>query len=187
LPDLVREGRFREDLYYRLNVIPISLPALRDRRSDIPLLADHFLNQAARAGLAHKQLSRGAANMLCDWHWPGNVRELGNVMQRLLLLTRSDQIDIEDVASVLRQLPGASATTGLPAGNVDVELERAVRSWLMSSVADKAARDGELYDALIGRVEQLLISAALDRTDGNQLKAAAVLGINRNTLRSKRK
>jgi two-component system nitrogen regulation response regulator GlnG len=188
LAELVSAGRFREDLYYRLNVIPLSLPALRERRSDVPLLAKHFLAQAANAGLPLKSLSESAAEMLSEWHWPGNVRELGNVIQRLMLLTRSDQIEGADVADVLRLVPqtGEAQPNFLPAGNADVELERAVRRWLQSSVADAAAKENELFSALVSRVERLLISNALERTKGNQLRAANLLGINRNTLRQKR-
>jgi two-component system, NtrC family, nitrogen regulation response regulator GlnG len=188
LAELVSAGRFREDLYYRLNVIPLSLPPLRDRRSDVPLLARHFLAQAAASGLPPKHLSAAAAELLGEWHWPGNVRELGNVIQRLMLLTRSDQIESDDVVNVLRLLPDAAAMAvhALPAGNADVELERAVRRWLRSSVADAAAREQELFGALIGRVERLAIEHAMERTTGNQLRAAALLGINRNTLRQKR-
>jgi two-component system, NtrC family, nitrogen regulation response regulator GlnG len=188
LAELVGAGRFREDLYYRLNVIPLSLPPLRDRRSDVPLLARHFLQRAAAAGLPAKTMATAAAELLSEWHWPGNVRELDNVIQRLMLLTRSDQIEADDVVNVLRLLPegGPMAPVALPAGNAEVELERAVRRWLQGSVADAAARDQQLFSALIGRVEQLVIDHALERTGGNQLKAASLLGINRNTLRQKR-
>ncbi len=187
---LVTLGRFREDLYYRLNVIPLQLPPLRDRRSDIPALARHFLHQSLVAGLPMKRLSDGAAAQLQDWHWPGNVRELGNIIQRLVLLTRSDEIEAADVSGLLVQFstePRVAVAGGhVQSNDPDKALSDAVEIWLRSDPARAAAGQGSLYAALIQRVEQLVITDALDRTDGNQLKAAALLGINRNTLRQKR-
>ena len=181
---LVSAGRFREDLYYRLNVIPIALPALRDRRSDIALLADHFLGQGAGVGLPRKSISREAVAALTAYDWPGNVRELGNVMQRLALLTRGERIGKDDVARLLGQ--GATGQDG-PLADPSEALVAAVRHWLDSAPAHEAAENGDLHARLVSLVEQVAIESVLEQTGGNQLKAAAVLGINRNTLRLKRK
>ena len=186
LQELVREGRFREDLYYRLNVIPVTLPPLRERRSDIPLLARHFLAATQDSGLPFKQITPQALERLASWPWPGNVRELGNVVQRLTLLTRGDTIEIDDVEAlgvqqVAPEGPGTAATT-----DPDTALNLAVQRWLRSRPAHDAAEAGDLHGALVRRIEQLLIDEALAQTGGNQLKAAALLGINRNTLRQKR-
>lgn len=181
---LVGDGRFREDLYYRLNVIPLMLPPLRERASDIGLLARHFLKQAAAAGLGDKTLSNAAVAMLEAYAWPGNVRELGNVMQRLALLTPGGQIDRADVARVL------PSDTAVPEGDEGLSpeslLERAVLGWLATDAGRASAEAGTLHADLIGRVEQAMFDAVLADTGGNQLRAAARLGINRNTLRLKR-
>jgi two-component system nitrogen regulation response regulator GlnG len=181
---LVASGRFREDLYYRLNVIPLSLPALRDRRSDIALLADHFLSQGAGVGLPRKSISREAISVLSSYDWPGNVRELGNVMQRLALLTRGERIGKDDVARLLGQSGGGPEPILVDPSDA---LVAAVRHWLDSPPAHEAAENGDLHGRLVTLVEQVAIEAVLEQTAGNQLKAAAVLGINRNTLRLKRK
>ena len=186
LQELVREGRFREDLYYRLNVIPLTLPPLRERRSDIALLVRHFLAQAQGAGLPFKQITPQALDRLATWPWPGNVRELGNVVQRLLLLTRGDLIDADDVDALVVQSTDDAEPTAHTPTDPDTALNVAVQRWLRSSPANTAADAGDLHAALVRRVEHLLIDEALARTGGNQLKAAALLGINRNTLRQKR-
>src|SRR3546814_4396389 len=102
LPTLIAENRFREDLYYRLNVVPIHLPALRERSDDVPLLARHFLELAANEGLPRKTLGEDAIRLLVEYHWPGNVSELQNLMQRLAVLRREDVIRSEEHTSELQ-------------------------------------------------------------------------------------
>lgn len=184
LPEQVEAGAFREDLYYRLNVIPLELPPLRQRRSDIGLLANHFLAQGASRGLPPRTLSDAAVRSLELHDWPGNVRELGNAMQRLALLTRNHMIEVEDVERVIGPL--LLATYADADGNAN-ELSRAILKWLESSDAMAAAEAGELHQRLVAMVEQDMIDFALERTGGNQIRAAAMLGINRNTLRLKRR
>jgi two-component system, NtrC family, nitrogen regulation response regulator GlnG len=181
---LVGAGRFREDLYYRLNVIPIELPPLRDRRSDIALLADHFLGQGSDVGLARKSLSADAVAALSRYGWPGNVRELGNIMQRLALLTRGQVIGGDDVVRLL-----GDALDAAVGGDADPAalLTGAVRKWLESGPAAVAAEQGALHATLVGIVESTAIESILEQTGGNQVRAAALLGINRNTLRLKRR
>jgi two-component system, NtrC family, nitrogen regulation response regulator GlnG len=185
LTDLVASGRFREDLYYRLNVIPIALPPLRERASDLGILADVILRQSAASGLPAKTLSPDALQQLGTHNWPGNVRELENAMQRLALLTRGQVIEADDVRSLLG-LQDMSAAGHAHGDSADDVLAAAIANWLAGAVACKAREDGALYEALITRVEQQVIEAVLDETGGNQLQAAAALGINRNTLRIKR-
>src|SRR3546814_5650652 len=108
LPTLIAENRFREDLYYRLNVVPIHLPALRERSDDVPLLARHFLELAANEGLPRKTLGEDAIRLLVEYHWPGNVRELQNLMQRLAVLSREDVIG----ANIVRQILPAGREIG---------------------------------------------------------------------------
>lgn len=184
LPEQVGAGAFREDLYYRLNVIPLELPPLRQRRSDIGLLATHFLGQGAARGLPPRALSEAAVEALQGYDWPGNVRELGNAMQRLALLTRNHMIALDDVEKVIGPLQPSPAPDSVTA---EAGLGRAVLAWLESPAAETAAKEGCLHQRLISMIEQELIDFALERTGGNQIRAAAMLGINRNTLRLKRR
>ncbi len=177
LTDAVAAGTFREDLFYRLNVVPIALPALRDRRQDIALLARHFLDLAAREGLAARQLSEEAIAALAAHDWPGNVRELENMMRRLAALGRETVID----GAAVRTALGGVVGTG------DCDLGAAVRARLAELVAlDPATlEDGSLYDRIVGETVGPLIAAMLERNGGNQLRTARALGINRNTLRKR--
>ncbi len=183
LPALVREGRFREDLYYRINVIPIDLPPLRQRASDIALLARHFLLECEAMGLPRKTLAEPAIGRLTQHDWPGNVRELGNMMQRLVLLSRGSIIERADVDRLLLADRVVAPADGSAAV---MPIEQAITDWLTTAQASQAAADGLLHDQLVGMVERQLIEAVLGMTNGNQLRAAAMLGINRNTLRLKR-
>ncbi|AUW58596.1 nitrogen regulation protein NR(I) [Sphingobium sp. SCG-1] len=182
LAGLIAENRFREDLYYRLNVVPIPLPALRERRDDIPLLARHFLEVAAKEGLPRKTLADDAARLLGNWHWPGNVRELQNLMQRLAVLARDTII----TSDILRQnLPLPATGSEMIAGRAD-RLVEAVREWTREQLAvgDLAAQE-HLHEDLLALIEPVLFRETLISTDSNQIRAANMLGINRNTLRSK--
>ncbi|MBB6122558.1 nitrogen regulation protein NR(I) [Sphingobium subterraneum] len=182
LPRLIADNRFREDLYYRLNVVPISLPSLRERRDDIPLLARHFLETAAQDGLPRKALDSEAAQLLTLYNWPGNVRELQNVMQRMSVLSREDVISADMVRQnlglLMPNVEGDSATLG----GIDV----AVREWARRRLAiSGTAGEGVLHDDLLAIVEPVLLRETLLAVEGNQIRAASLLGINRNTLRKK--
>jgi two-component system nitrogen regulation response regulator GlnG len=182
LPSLIAENRFREDLYYRLNVVPIHLPALRDRRDDVTLLARHFLEAAANEGLPRKTLADDAAALLGSYHWPGNVRELQNLMQRLAVLSRENVI----TPDIIRQnLPLGGSVSG-PATVTADTLAEAVRLWARDQlgIGGLAARE-MLYNDLLEIAEPVLLSEVLRSVDGNQIRAASLLGINRNTLRKK--
>ncbi len=181
LPDLIVENRFRQDLYYRLNVVPIALPALRERREDVILLARHFLERAAREGLPRKTLSEDAAQLLMTYHWPGNVRELQNLMQRLAVLSRENII----MPDILRQ---ALPLEAMPAdyGASEDQLAGAVREWARRRLGVGLGQPlRTLHDDLLAVVEPILFQETLASVDGNQIRAAGLLGINRNTLRKK--
>jgi len=166
----VEEGRFRRDLYYRLAVVPIRLPPLREREGDVVLLARHFL---AKYGEQLKGrplgLAKDAEPLLQSHGWPGNVRELQNVIQRALLKLAGTRVAAKDLVGLL---PIATSQ------------ERGV-SGLVESLLDGAPPDGGRYQAALAAVEAPLIAAALARTSGNQLRAAELLGMNRNTLRER--
>ncbi|MEE9138850.1 MAG: sigma-54 dependent transcriptional regulator [candidate division NC10 bacterium] len=179
LQALVARGLFREDLFYRLNVVTIMLPPLRGRREDIPVLITHFLQLYARDD--GKEISPEAIKCLLRYHWPGNVRELENVIKRACLLSRTRLILPE-------HLPESLQAATRPAGAEDVAtpggLTREVRAELRRVGDDK---EGQLYEHVLALVERPLLQAALERAGGNQLKAAQLLGINRNTLRKRMK
>lgn len=182
LAQLVAIGQFREDLFYRLNVVPVSLPALRARRQDIALLARHFLDRAAEGGLPRKQLDAAAITSLESYDWPGNVRELENIMRRIAVLSRDERIGADEVRAML----GAASSGPAPLPG-DPGIEAAVRARLERLAREEPAAldDGSLYDRIIGEVERPLIEALLARHGQNQLRAARALGINRNTLRKR--
>lgn len=186
---LIDAGAFREDLYYRLDVVPIRLPPLRARSDDIPELAAHFLNAAAAGGLPRKTLDPSAIRWLQAQPWPGNVRELENAMRRLAALARDDIItDAACQAYVARTGVDMLGSPGVGLPAVDPSkpqtLESLVSNWLDIHFAANAALppDG-LYERLLAEFERPLMEAALRLTGGNQLRAARLLGINRNTLR----
>jgi two-component system nitrogen regulation response regulator GlnG len=175
LEPLIAAGQFREDLYYRLNVVPINLPPLRERADDIPALARHFLQLAAAEGLPRHQLTDGAAVQLSRQPWRGNVRELRNFIYRLALLAREDLIDSDGVESLI--ISTARSEAGEGSGGMD----QAVTQWL----AGNRPPPGRIYDDALAAFERPLFRQALSETGGNQLRAAQLLGINRNTLRKR--
>lgn len=172
---LIAQGSFREDLYYRLNVVPIKLPPLRDRAGDVAPLALHFLSQAAADGLPLRTLDDEAARLLARQPWRGNVRELQNLIYRAALLARKDVIDAQTIHSVLDETPGNAV------GGGDRDIGALIGNWLEQA----AFEDGTLYQEALAELERPVFGYALARTNGNQLKAAQMLGINRNTLRKR--
>jgi len=183
LRQAIRGGMFREDLFYRLNVVPLRLPPLRERVEDIPLLARHFLDRARAAGLPAKQLDGAAMERLKGHAWPGNARELENLMRRMAALYPQEIIGADAVAGELAE----AAAPPEDAPRTPETLEQAVERHLGGFMA--AHKDGmpirDLYDRVLAEVERPLLRLALSATRGNQIKAAAMLGLNRNTLRKK--
>ncbi len=175
LPDLVADGRFREDLFYRLNVVPVAVPVLRERRSDIAGLCRHFIARAQDRGLPVKTISAAAMRLVERQPWPGNVRELENFVYRMCVLARGDTIGVSDVR------PQFAASSDIAENGADA-LDEAIADWLAQRAT---VATGSLYDDLLGRVERPLFAYVLGETGGNQLRAAERLGINRNTLRKR--
>jgi two-component system NtrC family response regulator len=156
LPKLVAAGEFREDLYYRLNVLPIAIPPLRERASDIVRLAEHFLSLSVSSGQSIKQLSSGAIDKLTRYNWPGNVRQLRNVIERACVLTRSHTLDADDIDTSAEEVH--SIPTALPASDLP---------------------------AAVAQLEEAMIRKALDACGGNRTEAARRLNINRQLLYTK--
>ena len=178
---LTQQGRFREDLYYRLNVVPLPLPPLRSRIEDVPALARHFLARAVAEGLPRKALDTHAIEALRAHSWPGNVRELENLMRRLAVLERAEVITAAAVeANLGNRVPSAPAQG---ADDLATAVEQQI-SHYFASFGEALPPDG-VYDRLLAEFERPLLRICLSATGGNQLKAARLLGINRNTLRKK--
>jgi nitrogen regulation protein NR(I) len=177
LETALAQGRFREDLYYRLKVVTLWLPPLRERSQDITLLAEYFLARFAKEmGMGNPGMADEARMMLQNYQWPGNVRELANAMQKALIFSRGYPIHPEDVSRAIgeesfgREVPEARA-------------DEIVRQWVRQTLA--AGEGKEVFEACMNRFARLLISEALDLTGGNRSKAAKLLGISRPTLLSK--
>ena len=187
LKTLINQGLFREDLYYRLNVVPLRLPPLRDRAEDIPDLVGHFLQQAEREGLAPKRFDGEALERMKAYVWPGNVRELENVVRRVTALYPQDVITREIIETELRTEIADSPMNGAGNGGGPLSIGQAVEENMhryFTTFGDGLPPPG-LYQRVLTEVEHPLILAALTATRGNQIKAAELLGVNRNTLRKK--
>ncbi len=183
---LIDQGLFREDLFYRLNVVPLRLPPLRERAEDIPDLVRHFFTRAEQEGLQAKRISNDGLNRLKSYRWPGNVRELENLVRRLAALYPQDEISAEVIEQELRAAGALRGNQSEPPSE-ETTLSQAVEQHLQryfATFGDQLPPAG-LYQRVLAEVEQPLLIAALTATGGNQLKAADLLGVNRNTLRKK--
>lgn len=195
LRKLITQGKFREDLFYRLHVVPVSLPPLRARAEDIPVLAEHFLEEARAQGLPHKSLDTSAMLALMHHTWPGNVRELKHTIVRMCTTVPRAAITAGDVAQMLAptQAPVNDITAAAPLSAPTTMPHEALRvleirlKKELTALLPKLPADATLYDTLMPIFERPLIELALDASATSQVKAAAKLGINRNTLRTKLK
>ncbi|MEL6258272.1 MAG: helix-turn-helix domain-containing protein, partial [Pseudomonadota bacterium] len=181
LSHLIEEGAFREDLYYRLNVVRIDMPALRQRKDDITELVRAFVLRGVRQGLPEKTYEPAALDLLKVHDWPGNVRELENLVLRLSALTADPIVSQRDLEREIRK-------DFLSAAPEDNSFEAEVHALLHKHVmGDMLSGDSEngVYAQVIESVERPLITLALSVTGGNKVRAAALLGLNRNTLRAK--
>ena len=190
LEQLIRQGLFREDLYYRLNVVPMRMPPLRERTEDVPDLARHFLNQAEAIGLPAKRISNAALERLRTHAWPGNVRELENLIQRLVALYPDEVIEEEVVEAELNLMSmgtGVSDQFGDRSmgerDSIGASIEHHLTRYFQAH-GDSLPPTG-LYERVVREVERPLIQLCLSATRGNQIRAAELLGLNRNTLRKK--
>ena len=183
LRQLIRQGLFREDLFFRLNVVPIRLPPLRERIDDIPDLVRHFLAGAEREGLPPKTIETSAVEAMQRYRWPGNIRELENLVRRLTALYPQERI----TAAVVENEIGPMTEPEMESGDADEDIGGALERHLSRYFGDFGGDlpPPGLYQRVLREVEVPLISAALGATRGNQIKAAELLGLNRNTLRKK--
>ena len=184
LRQMIQHGLFREDLYYRLNVVPLRVPPLRERCEDIPDLVRHFLRKAEDEGLPAKRVDSEAIDLLRRHRWPGNVRELENLIRRLAVLHSGEVIPAIAIAAELREPARAtSVEEGDDATTLGVAVERYLAG-LFAAHGDSLPPPG-LYDRVLQEMERPLLSISLAATRGNQIRAAQILGLNRNTLRKK--
>jgi two-component system, NtrC family, nitrogen regulation response regulator GlnG len=186
LKSLVSSGSFREDLYYRLNVVTIMVPPLRDRLSDVADLARAFLTRARNDGLGEKALDKSGAEELETWSWPGNVRELENLMRRIAALSSDPIISGATIRQELFRV--RAAPLGMSSAHDNEDLETVARIAIARLIAQATASGGalsDLHEKVISAVERPLFELALRETRGNQIKAAEILGLNRNTLRKR--
>ena len=178
---LVRDAQFREDLYYRLNVIPLEMPPLRDRRSDISALVSHFIDQGQAAGLPMRTFTPEAIGLLESHSWPGNIRELANIVQRLTLLGRDTAISADDVRAIFG---GAAEIADRDSPELADGVTAAIVHWTTVALADQNGSTN-LAERLAEVTDRALLTTVLEHSNGNQLAAARALGINRNTLRKR--
>ena len=183
LRQLIQQGLFREDLFYRLNVVPLRLPPLRERIEDIADLVRHFLRKAEGDGLPLKRLEPAAVERLKTHNWPGNVRELENLVRRLVVLNPDEVIPEDAVGMELAQLQ----RTMPPSEDEEQNLATMIERYLNAHFAEHGERlpPAGLYDRVIREVERPLVAISLAAAKGNQIRAAQLLGVNRNTLRKK--
>ena len=184
LRQLIRQGLFREDLFYRLNVAPLRLPPLRERTSDIPALVRHFVSLSVREGLAMKRLDDAAMERLQSYRWPGNIRELENLLRRLAALYSQEVIGIGIIDAELADATPPGNLSEAPSGEgLAAAVERHLKGYFAAHKGGFPAAG--LYDRVLHEVERPLIVLTLRATRGNQIRAAHLLGLNRNTLRKK--
>ncbi|MGE0499839.1 MAG: nitrogen regulation protein NR(I) [Rhizobiaceae bacterium] len=186
LRTLINQGLFREDLFYRLNVVPLRLPPLRERAEDIPDLVRHFFKQGEGEGLQMKRISAGGVELMKRYPWPGNVRELENLVRRLAALYPQDEMSSEIIASELKTGETAAVKAGVMLPD-DLSISQAMEHYLQRYFAAFSGNmpPPGLYQRVLAEVEYPLVLAAMTATRGNQIKAAELLGLNRNTLRKK--
>ena len=182
LSNLIEKGEFREDLFYRLNVVPISIPPLRERKEDIPELVNHFLDKAKDQQLEPKKFTTESFQILEKYQWPGNVRELENFILKLCALYTDDNIMNEDLTEEILNLQKIDQQMS----DTDNQFSKILENYLSRNI-NKINKEyqGDVYNYFVTELEKVLLLEVLKNKNGNQLKAAELLGLNRNTLRKK--
>ena len=184
LKPLIENGSFREDLFFRLNVIPLNLPLLRERTEDIPELCNHFLKLSSlKEGLTQKSIVPKGIELLKQQPWKGNVRELKNFIQRLIVLCTDEIISEELVKKQLKQFTDDDNIEDLSVEGLSMSVEKHLLRYF--ELHGSSQPPPGLYNRILKEIEYPLIALSLSSSKGNQLKASKLLGINRNTLRKK--
>ena len=182
LSQQIQQGLFREDLYYRLNVVPINIPSLRERKDDIPLLVEYFLQKDFSEGTSQMDIDENALIRLNEYDWPGNVRELENLIKRIMALYSNDKITLDIINTELKKMKIDTDITG----NKDISINESIEKFLTSYSVDQVSQlPNGFYNEILQLFEKPLIIYTLQLTNGNQIKASKLLGLNRNTLRKK--
>ncbi len=182
LSALVASGDFREDLYYRINVVRIDLPALRKRKEDITELVKAFLSRAGERGLPAKEIEASAMDLMMTYDWPGNVRELENLIFRLVALSPDTVISHRDIERELRAVSMKELSTSR---SFESEIDALLHKFVMGDLLTGGDDGGKIHQSVLEQVERPLIRLALSVTSGNKLRTASLLGVNRNTLRAR--
>ena len=182
LSSLIEKGEFREDLFYRLNVVPINIPPLRERKEDIPELVNHFLEKAKTLKLEPKKFNTESFQILEKYQWPGNVRELENFILKLCALYADEIIMNEDLVKEIKNLQKLDQQML----DADSQFSKILENYLSKNINKiNTEYQGDVYNYFVTELEKVLLFEVLKNKNGNQLKAAELLGLNRNTLRKK--
>ena len=182
LSSLIEKGEFREDLFYRLNVVPINIPPLRERKEDIPELVNHFLEKAKDLKLEPKKFTTESFQILEKYQWPGNVRELENFILKLCALYTDENIMNEDLTEEIKNLQKLDQQML----DTDNQFSKILENYLSRNINKiNTEYQGDVYNYFVTELEKVLLLEVLKNKNGNQLKAAELLGLNRNTLRKK--
>ncbi len=182
LSSLIEKGEFREDLFYRLNVVPINIPPLRERKEDIPELVNHFLEKAKTLKLEPKKFTTESFQILEKYQWPGNVRELENFILKLCALYTDEIIMNEDLVKEIKNLQKLDQQML----DTDSQFSKILENYLSKNINKiNTEYQGDVYNYFVTELEKVLLFEVLKNKNGNQLKAAELLGLNRNTLRKK--
>ena len=182
LSSLIEKGEFREDLFYRLNVVPINIPPLRERKEDIPELVNHFLEKAKTLKLEPKKFNTESFQILEKYQWPGNVRELENFILKLCALYADEIIMNEDLVKEIKSLQKLDQQML----DTDSQFSKILENYLSKNINKiNTEYQGDVYNYFVTELEKVLLFEVLKNKNGNQLKAAELLGLNRNTLRKK--
>ena len=182
LSSLIEKGEFREDLFYRLNVVPINIPPLRERKEDIPELVNHFLEKAKTLKLEPKKFNTESFQILEKYQWPGNVRELENFILKLCALYADEIIMNEDLVKEIKNLQKLDQQML----DTDSQFSIILENYLSKNINKiNTEYQGDVYNYFVTELEKVLLFEVLKNKNGNQLKAAELLGLNRNTLRKK--
>ncbi len=183
LVQAMKEGSFRVDLFYRLKVVSIFIPSLRERRGDIPLLADHFCQKFSKSlGVGQKEISKKAMALLSKYQWPGNVRELENNIHTAMVMSKNDALQPEDFPSLMEDSPKIDLDLNTLQNDYTETFKKIIDPIMPKLIANSP---GQIYHFLESALEKAVLSACLKHFEGNQVKTSETLGISRNTLRDR--